>query len=501
MRTPVGKGLIAAVAVAVALLPDQLHGDVGSVIDLRVRKARLHRAGTLFAALLIFACYASALADGIQAPVTAFVAVNVLPMDSERVLENQTVIVKDGKIAAMGSGLAVPAGATVIDGHGTAFLSPGLADMHVHSDTAEDMKVYLAKGITTVLNMGGASNGFMAQVRPKINNDELPGPHFYAGFLVDGSPQFGDLFVTTPAEARAIVDIAKTNGYDFIKVYNDLSPACFQALINEGKRQHIHVIGHGVTRVGIEKQLAMGQVMVAHTEEFLYTVFSHPDLSAPNPAMVDPTPANPADISRAIAFVKRDRAFVTADLNTYATIARQWGKPEVLAGFMHSPELRYLSPMRRISWSKSGYVKHTGSVDANLKFLERFTKDMADAGVSLITGTDANAVPGLVPGYSLYDDLDTLEAASLSRYQVLSAATRTPGEFISRSIPGAVPFGTVAPGSRADLVLTAANPLHGLSTLRTPLGVMHDGHWYDATALQGLLDAVAKEYVEVQAQR
>ena len=429
------------------------------------------------------------------ATVTAFLHVNVLPMDTDRVLCDQTVLVRGDKIAAIGPSVAVPAGATVIDGHGSAWLSPGLADMHVHSDTAEDMKVYLANGVTAVLNMGHASEGFMDQVRPAINGGERPGPHIYVGLLVDGSPQFGDLFVTTPAEARALVDIAKTNGYDFIKVYNDLSPACFQALIEESRRQHMSVIGHGVTRVGLEKQLAMGQVMVAHTEEFLYTVFSHPDLSLANPAIADPTPPKPADIPRVLDFVRRDKAFVTADLNTYATIARQWGKPEVLAGYMHSPELRYLSPARRISWSKSGYVtKHSGSVDTNLAFLKVFTKDMADAGVLLITGTDAPSIPGLVPGYSLHDDMDALEAAGLSRYQVLAAATRTPGEFIRRSVPGAEPFGTVAVGDRADLVLSAANPLDDLSTLRKPLGVMAAGQWHDAPDLQALLDQVAKEY-------
>jgi len=219
------------------------------------------------------------------------VNVFVLPMDTDRVLPHRTVLVQGGKIAAIGASISVPKNALVIDGHGSAYLSPGLADMHVHSDTAEDMKLFLANGVTSVLNMGHASEGFMDQVRPAINAGQLPGPHVYAALLVDGSAQFGNLFVTTPAEARAIVDIARTNGYDFIKVYNDLSPACFKAIIDEGKRQQMRVIGHGVTRVGIETQLAMGQIMVAHTEEFLYTVFSHADLSASKPGHSRSDPA------------------------------------------------------------------------------------------------------------------------------------------------------------------------------------------------------------------
>jgi hypothetical protein len=431
--------------------------------------------------------------------ITAFTHVCVVPMDRNRILRDQTVLVEGGKIAAIGTSVSVPATAMIIDGHGNACLSPGLADMHTHSDTAEDMKLFLANGVTTMLNMGHASEGFVNQLRPAVNSGKVPGPHVYVGLLVDGSAQFDNLFVTSPAEARAIVDIARTNGYDFIKVYNDLSAACFEALIEEGKRRQMPIIGHGVTRVGIEKQLAMGQVMVAHTEEFLYTAFSHPDLSAPNPAVLDPTPPNAADIPRVIAFLKLDEAFVTADLNTYATIARQWGKPDVVRSIMQAPQLRYLSPMRRIKWSRSGYAEHSGSVDANLAFLTRFTKDMADAGVFLITGTDTPSIPGLAPGFSLHDDMDRLEAAGLSRYQILTAATRTPGEFIRRSIPGGEPFGTVAVGSRADLVLSASNPLDDLSTLRKPLGVLAYGKWYSQSDLQALLDDVAKEYDDAAA--
>ncbi len=64
--------------------------------------------------------------------VTAFVRVNLVPMDRARVLRNQTVVVRDGRIAAIGPDLAVPDGARVIDGEGRAWLSPVLADMHVH---------------------------------------------------------------------------------------------------------------------------------------------------------------------------------------------------------------------------------------------------------------------------------------------------------------------------------------------------------------------------------
>ena len=198
--------------------------------------------------------------------VTVFTHVNVVPMDHERVLKDQSVLIRNGTITAIGANLEAPADALVVDGHGTQYLSPGLADMHVHSTTSRDMAVLLANGVTTVLNMGGATAEFVDQVVPKINQGKIAGPHVYLSLRVDGTPEYGQLVIKSKAQARAIVDIAKSNGYDFIKVYNNVSPEVFQTLIAEGRRLSMPVVGHGVTQVGIEHQLQAGQLMVAHAE-------------------------------------------------------------------------------------------------------------------------------------------------------------------------------------------------------------------------------------------
>src|SRR3546814_1324292 len=80
---------------------------------------------------------------------------------------------------------------------------------------------------------------------------------------------------------------------------------------------------------------------------------------------------------------------------------------------------------------------------------------MADAGVPLITGGDAPSIPGQVPGFALHEEIDAMLAAGLTPWQALSAATRTPGEFIAKTVPGAAKFGVVAPGYRAELLLVA----------------------------------------------
>ncbi len=442
-------------------------------------------------AIAIFTLTLAALCGTAQAaPPIAFVHVNVVPLAVDGVLLDQTVLVDGGRILAVGGGVVVPAGATIIDGHGNAFLCPGLADMHTHSDTRADMAVYLANGVTSVLNMGEASNTFVGRTKPAANRTEIASPHIYTAFRIDGSARYGSFVVNTPDEARWAVRLAKTNGHDFMKVYNDLSPDAFDALVDETRLQGLPIVGHGITRVGLRRQLAAGQLMVAHAEEFLYTVFDIDTSREENAAPDD------AQIPAVVDLVKRSRAFVTADLATYAAIAHQWGKPAAVETFLRAPESRYVSPQDRISWKLEDYSSRAGSIDDRLAFLSRFVKAMSDAGVPLITGTDAPAIPGMAPGFSLHDDMDRLVAAGLSRQQVLVAAARAPGEMMARAFPGKVPFGTVTRGARADLVLSAANPLDDLAALRSPLGVMAGGRWFDQTQLQGLLRDVARRYDE-----
>src|SRR5947208_1290712 len=81
--------------------------------------------------------------------------VAVIPMDTERVLEDRTVIVRDGKIWKIADGAeAPPKGALLVDGRGK-FLMPGLADLHVHLFSSDDLPAYVFYGVTTVLNMDG----------------------------------------------------------------------------------------------------------------------------------------------------------------------------------------------------------------------------------------------------------------------------------------------------------------------------------------------------------
>ena len=422
---------------------------------------------------------------------TAFVHVNVLPMDRDAVLADQTVIVEGSRIRAVGHNLPVPANAEVIDGKGR-YLSPGLADMHTHSESREDMKVYLANGVTSLLNLGGASSDFVDQRVPLLDRQERPGPHVYLALRIDGTPQYGQLVVKTPAEARSVVRLAKTNGYEFIKVYNNLSASVFAAVADEARVQGLGIAGHYVRALTLGEELKPGHVLVAHLEELMYGLFT--------PGDADPlAPPSDAVIRKAAGLLKANRAFVVADLGTFQTIAAQWGRPAAAKAMFERPEARYVPPEWRLDWQRDDYIQKSGSLDRRAAFEARLAKGLNDAKIPLLAGTDAPTIPGIYPGFSLHDDLDSLVAAGLTRFDALSTATRTPGEYIKASIRNAEAFGEVKEGYRSDLILSDRNPLDDLRTLRHPLGVMAGGKYYPAAELGSMLDSVASDYARASA--
>ncbi|MDB5967802.1 MAG: amidohydrolase [Hydrocarboniphaga sp.] len=159
-----------------------------------------------------------------------------------------------------------------------------------------------------------------------------------------------------------------------------------------------------------------------------------------------------------------------------------------------------MTPNVRADWANASYARADMPASARaedvLAFLGEFTKALQAKGVPLLAGTDSPVVPGMYPGYSIHDELRALVKAGLSPFDALSAATRTPGEFIAKTVPGAQGFGTVTQGLRADLVLVDKNPLTSLETLKSPLGVMKAGRWFSRAQLAALLEQNSSKYDE-----
>src|SRR4029077_6424526 len=112
-------------------------------------------------------------------------------------------------------------------------------------------------------------------------------------------------------------------------------------------------------------------------------------------------------------------------------------------------------------------------VEAQHAFMARFIKAFHDAGVPLLVGTDTEVIS--FPGRAALEEIQELVDAGLTRQQALTVATKNAGDFVAKTIPGQTPFGTVAVGQRADLILLSANPLDKLENLRQLKGVMVRG--------------------------
>jgi Amidohydrolase family len=409
----------------------------------------------------------------------AFVNVNVVTMESEAVLMNQTVLVKDSKIELIGPSKStkVPTNYFQIDAKG-AYLMPGLTDMHTHIWYKEDMLPYVANGITTVLNMGSPS--IILQFRTQAANQEIIAPSIFAGGFVDGPDSRGWL-ARTPAEAEEAVTEIKAGGWDFIKAYNSIPADAYQALMAKAKSENISVIGHGVRAPGMQGVLNSGQVMIAHAEEYLYTFFGN----APNESK----------ITEAVALTKNAGAYVTPNLCTYEAIALQWGNPAEAQRLLNLPEMKYVSPKWKDNfWKQFDFARRNGNINAQYAFLKKLTKAFYDGDVPLLLGSDTPFMIGQANGFAIHDDIRNLVECGLTPYQALSIGTKNAGEFINKYVPNSKPFGLVKVGYKADLLLLQSNPLIDTKVLKNRVGVMINGRWLSEAKLNEEMEVLAKSY-------
>ncbi|MDJ0637609.1 MAG: amidohydrolase family protein [Paracoccaceae bacterium] len=133
----------------------------------------------------LFAAMLMAFASTTFAQSTAVTDVNVIPMDSERVLTDQVVVVEDGKITGIGpeTAIEVPDGSTIIQGQG-GYLMPGLADMHMHLvgdftyRDPEQLLFFLSQGTTTIRVLGAPP--IALKWREDVLSGDVVGPRIYA---------------------------------------------------------------------------------------------------------------------------------------------------------------------------------------------------------------------------------------------------------------------------------------------------------------------------------
>jgi imidazolonepropionase-like amidohydrolase len=419
----------------------------------------------------------------------AFVNVNVIPMDRERVLENHTVVVRDGRIVEMGpaADVGVPEPATQVEGRGR-YLIPALAEMHAHLPSVVQgepvpeeaiervLFLYAANGIGTIRNMLGHPRHL--PLRERVARGELISPTIYTS-----GPSLNGNSAPTKEIAVRMVTEQQAAGFDLLKIHPGLRRDVFDALAARAGAVKIPIAGHVPLAVGLDRALEARYSTIDHLDGYMEAL-------VPEDAPVSPEESQffginlvqYADESRIPQLVAKTREAGTWMVPTEVLLVNIIGETPA-AEMAKWPEMRYAAPGAVEQWT-GAKEKLTGgmTIESRRRYIElrrTLIKALHDGGVGFLLGSDAPQMWN-VPGFSMHRELEVLVAAGLTPYQALETGTRN----IAMHYGTLDTTGTVAPGRRADLVLLEANPLQAIGNTTTIAGVMLGGRWLPKAELE-----------------
>ena len=362
------------------------------------------------------------------------VGVRVVTMTSGSVLDDQTIVVRDGVVASMGPSASaqIPTGAIVIRGNGR-YVMPALIDMHVHL-AAGDLDAYLAAGIGTVRNMWGHSA--IASMQRDVMAGARAGPTIVSASPGIDSPPAqwpATQLVTDPAQVRGIVLAQKEAGWPYIKVYTRLSRESFDSVMVAARAAGIPALGHVPLAVDVDHAIAEGMKSIEHLTGY----------------------------DRAVSRTGRSGTFgwSDADVARFPALATRSAQ----AGVWNCPTLAILAELAK---------QHSAvERDAIVRNRRLFVRELSRAGARILLGTDAG-IDVVAPGTSIHDELRELVASGLSPFDALRAGTTSAAEFL-----GMPDVGRIAVGARADLLLVRGNPLADVTNASRIDGMVLRGAW------------------------
>ena len=361
-----------------------------------------------------------------------------------------SVLVRGDRVEAVAPRLERPPFARVIEGRGR-FIVPGLWDMHGHlaalGPIGRAPEHFVGHGVLHVRDMGGYLDQLTA-LRADIATGRRVGPTLRIAGPTLNSEHPADFHrtLTTAGEARAAVRELKAAGVDHLKVHRATTREVFEAVIDEGRRVGLPVVGHVPLTVSWVDASRAGMRTIEHIQ----TIFENlqPDLRL--------TPERFSHLADDLEGALGDEIFGVLKANG------TWFDP-TLIGYEAAidgarPEA---AAARRQAYGR----------------MKAIAAKAARAGVPIVTGTDVIAQPGEM----LLRELERLVEIGMSAPAVLTAATIT-----SATAAGRPELGRVRAGGPASFLLVDANPLDDIAALRRLSLVVHQGRVFTVTGLAAL---------------
>lgn len=456
---------------------------------------RLTKLATLTAALALAAACGGAEPPAEPAgPVTAFTNVTVVPMDSERVIPAQTVVVRGDRIAEIGPAgtVVVPAGATIVDGSGK-YLMPGMAEMHAHVPVSDDgayvermLALFVANGVTTIRGMLGHPSHL--DLRDRIARGDLVAPVLYTS-----GPSFNGNSVTSAEVGAQMVRDQQAAGYNFLKIHPGVTRDRFDAVVEEAQRIGMTMAGHVPADVGLMRALEARFASIDHIDGF-FEYARRDDAPVPEGqggffGVHFAAHLDEAKLDEAVRRTKEAGVWIVPTSGLMEIFFSD-ATPDEAAAW---PGVEFMPASLVEQWKKQRAAFQADPLltpEVRARFLaERRTvlKKLHDAGVDIALGSDAVQVFS-VPGYSIVIEMRAMADAGLSPYEIYVTGSRNVARYFGRDA------GTVEAGRIADLVLVDANPLESVANFERQTGTMTRGVWHDrADLLEQLRAAMAQQ--------
>jgi imidazolonepropionase-like amidohydrolase len=402
-----------------------------------------------------------------------FTSVNVVPMDSEKIIENSMVVVKDGKVSAIGKKLKYGKDALVIDAKGK-YLIPGLAEMHAHVPPNENMEshkevlfLFAANGITTIRGMLGHPKHL--ELRSMINSGEVFGPRFYTT-----GPSFNGLSVKTAERGAEMVREQKNAGYDYLKLHPGLTKETFAAVSSTAREVGIPFAGHVSFGVGVWRAIDAGYSSIDHMDGFVEAMVPGIEgMVEQQTGLFGMFVADKADVSVIPKLMKGLKEKNIWVVPTQSLADRWFAASFTGEEFLKDPDSKYMDKKIVDQW-----IDSKKNLMANPQCQQN--------GIGLLLGCDAPQIFN-VPGFSTHNELKYLVDSGLTPYQALRTGTVNVAKYLNLADAG-----TIRPGAIADLVLINGNPLTDITSTRKVEGVMVRGKWLSKSEIESGLKKIEK---------